>query len=64
MHNIDRTLQEFGTPGHEMEGGYQQENYGQQELGQERGHEFGQEFAFGQDTSQETQQEQQELEMA
>lgn len=66
MHNVDRTLQEFGTIGQEMENGYSQESYGQQEFGQEMGQEFGNEFEFeyGQEMGQETQQEQQEFEAA
>lgn len=62
MHNIDRTLQEFGTLGQEMENGSQYENYEQQESGNEFGNEF--EFEFGHEMGHESQHEQQELEAA
>lgn len=64
MHNVDRTLQEFGTIGQEMENGFQPESFGQQEYGQETAQEFGNEFEFEFETDPETQQEQQEFEAA
>lgn len=64
MHNVDRTLQEFETIGQEMENGYSQEGFGQQEYGQEFGNEFEFESEYGQEMNGETQQEQQEFEAA
>lgn len=66
MHNIDRTLQEFESPGQELEGSYQQDSFEQSGFGYETQQEFGNEFEFSNEFEfgHETQQEQQELEMA